>query len=161
MWIQVTGLLVFTGSKTWRGIFPRNSFVEFRSLAQHGYPSPNRKIREIQYPARLALVWGEELSSPDWPWAKSQVFSSNNEIWISKYDPPHKMHKFELGSERSMNRAILDHRPSRAWGPGFSFLFYPPGIRRRVEWSPGDSGEIRTLGNSWILTALTLTLLCY
>ena len=84
VWIQVTGLLVFMGSKTWRGIFPRNSFVESRSLAQQiSQPEPQNTRNTISS-STLVLVWGEELS-PDWPWAKSQVFSSNNEIWISKY----------------------------------------------------------------------------
>ena len=164
VWIQVPGLLVFMGSKdlTWRGIFPRNSFVESRSLAQQiSQPEPQNTRNTISS-STLVLVWGEELS-PDWPWAKSQVFSSNNEIWISKYTVILliKCTNLNLDPRKVCTEPSLTTGHLGLEGQDFHPIpvLSSPGIRRRVEWRPGDSEEIRTLGQSWILTALTL--LCY
>ena len=59
VWIQVTGLLVFI----WALRRDVGYFREIRSLSlghsPSRYPSPNRKIREIQYPAPHSYLYEE------------------------------------------------------------------------------------------------------
>ena len=98
-------------------------FVRWVSVTSR-YPSPNRKIREIQYLAPHSHLYEKRSLAPtptdrelrakfSLPTLK---FGSQNTVLILI-----KCTNLNLDPrEVCMYRAILDHLPSRAWGPGFS-----------------------------------------
>ena len=147
---QVAGFLVTTSTKTALTRLPdvtwdiSEKFVGSRSLAWTAK-------YEIQSPGPLVTCMraGERSSAPT-DREPSQVFSSNNEIWISKYvPPPHKMHKFEVDP-----REELSHPWPRAISGGQDsyYISVLSSWYQREEGGHPETGDSKeTLGHSSVV----------